>query len=46
MINLMEALQKSLAQAKAKPAASGKPPKLAAPGTAEKTAAARKRKTS
>ena len=46
VINLMEALQKSLAQTKAKAATSGKPPKLSAPGTAEKAAAARKRKTS
>jgi DNA end-binding protein Ku len=51
VINLMEALQRSLAEAKAKPAAAaaganGKPPKLTAPGTAEKVAATRKRKTS
>ena len=46
VINLMEALQQSLAAAKTKPAASGKPPKLTAPGTAEKAAAGRKRKTS
>jgi DNA end-binding protein Ku len=51
IINLMEALQKSLAAAKKaqKPAAAGgKPPKLAAPGTAAKAAQqqARKRKTS
>ena len=49
VINLMEALQRSLAEAKAKPAgaaAGGKPPKLSAPGTAEKAAAGRKRKTS
>ena len=41
VINLMEALQKSLAQAKAKPAAGGKPAKLTAPGTAEKAAGGR-----
>jgi DNA end-binding protein Ku len=46
VINLMEALYQSLAAAKSKPAASGKPPKLTAPGTAEKAAAGRKRKTS
>jgi DNA end-binding protein Ku len=48
VINLMDALQKSLAQAKAKSATgtTGKPPKLSAPGTAEKAAASRKRKTS
>jgi DNA end-binding protein Ku len=47
VINLMEALQRSLAQAKGKPATRGKPPKLAAPGTAEKgAAAARRRKSS
>jgi len=45
VINLMEALQKSLAQAK-KASTNGKPPKLAAPGSAAKEAAARKRKTS
>jgi DNA end-binding protein Ku len=49
MVNLMDALQKSLAEAKAKRAASGgKPSKLVAPSTAGKgqAAAARKRKTS
>jgi len=47
VINLMEALQKSISQAKSKTSATGgKPPKLTAPGTAEKAAATRKRKTS
>lgn len=45
VINLMEALQKSLdaAKAKAKPA---KPPKLAAPSSADKPAAAKRRRKS
>jgi DNA end-binding protein Ku len=47
VINLMEALQKSVEATKTKAAAAGKPPKLAAPGGAEKKeAAVRKRKTS
>lgn len=47
VINLMEALQKSLEQSKrAAVAAKGKPPRLSAPTTAEKVGAARKRKTS
>jgi DNA end-binding protein Ku len=48
VINLMEALQKSLdeAKAKAKKAPTGKPPKLVAPSPAAKAAAGRKRKTS
>jgi DNA end-binding protein Ku len=44
VINLMEALERSLAAAK-KPAG-GKPPKMVAPGTAGKAKEARKRKTS
>jgi DNA end-binding protein Ku len=40
VINLMEALQKSVAEAKK----AAKPPKLAAPSTAAKAAATRKRK--
>jgi len=44
VINLMETLQRSIAQAK-RPAGA-KPPKMAAPGTAGKTKEARKRKTS
>ena len=44
VINLMEVLQRSIAQAK-RPAGS-KPPKMVAPGTAGKTREARKRKTS
>jgi DNA end-binding protein Ku len=48
VINLMEALQKSISQEKSKASTTtgGKPPKLTAPGTAEKAAATRKRKTS
>lgn len=47
VINLMEALQKSLAEAKGKAAASARPPKQAAPSTAQKRkAASRKRKSS
>jgi DNA end-binding protein Ku len=48
VINLMEALQRSVeAQKKATPAAGAKPPKLTAPGAAaKKEAAARKRKSS
>ena len=48
VINLMEALQRSLEQTKAKATGTtGKPAKLTAPGTAEKAASgARKRKTS
>jgi DNA end-binding protein Ku len=45
VINLMEALQKSLDQAK-KTAAASKPPKLAAPSTGVAAKEARKRKTS
>ena len=44
VINLMETLQRSIAQAK-RPAGA-KPPKMVAPGTAGKTKEARKRKTS
>ena len=48
VINLMEALQRSVEATKTKAgaAAGGKPPKLTAPGTAAKETAARKRKTS
>ena len=48
VINLMEALQKSLEHSKrtAGVGAGGKPPKLTAPVTAEKAAASRKRKSS
>ena len=50
VINLMEALQKSLEQSKrsgaAAAAAKGKPPRLTAPTTAEKASTGRKRKTS
>jgi DNA end-binding protein Ku len=46
VINLMEALQKSLAEAKKAPVAGAKPGKMVAAGTAGKAHAARKRKTS
>jgi DNA end-binding protein Ku len=46
VINLMEALQRSLAEAKKAPAAGAKPAKMVAAGTAGKAQAARKRKTS
>lgn len=48
VINLMEALKKSIAAAKKpeKPAASAKPPRLVVPGTAAREQPARKRKTS
>jgi DNA end-binding protein Ku len=46
VINLMEALQKSLDQAKKTAAAASKPPKLAAPSTGVAAKEARKRKSS
>jgi DNA end-binding protein Ku len=46
VINLMEALQKSVAEAKKAGAAADRPPRLVAPGTAAKAEKQRKRKTS
>ncbi len=46
VINLMEALQRSLAEAKKPGARAGKPSKMVAAGTAGKTNESRKRKTS